>query len=169
MEVFITDAVAYPLAVGHGGCRRNRTPFRLHCTPLPLSLSLTALAAELLVVAASPAAAAAGSARGSQPSAQVPNTPSPVIAVGTQVLGCRRGTVRSLHLVPTGATPPPPQALNRSEPSPSHCVQSNPKAEYPKSWCLMSHAELANWAFNAYRFTLSPIRSLPWGSCSSSS
>ncbi|EEE66968.1 hypothetical protein OsJ_23849 [Oryza sativa Japonica Group] len=61
VEVFITDAVADPLAAGHGGCRRNRTPFRLHCTPLPLSLSLTALAAELLVVAASPAAAAAGS------------------------------------------------------------------------------------------------------------
>nr|BAC84233.1 hypothetical protein [Oryza sativa Japonica Group] len=53
-------------------------------------------------------------AHGSQPSAQVPNTPSPVVAVGTQVLGCRRGTVRSLHLVPTGATPPPPQALNRN-------------------------------------------------------
>jgi hypothetical protein len=56
MEVFITDAVADPLAAGHGGCRRNRTPFRLHRTPLPLSLSLTALA-----VAASPAATAAGS------------------------------------------------------------------------------------------------------------
>uniref|UniRef100_A0A0E0D5H6 Uncharacterized protein n=1 Tax=Oryza meridionalis TaxID=40149 RepID=A0A0E0D5H6_9ORYZ len=54
MEVFITDAVADPLAAGHGGCRRNRTP-------LPLSLSLTALAAELLAVAASLAAAAAGS------------------------------------------------------------------------------------------------------------
>ncbi|BAH92376.1 Os03g0760401 [Oryza sativa Japonica Group] len=52
-----------------------------------------------------------------------------------------------------------------------HRLVSNliPKAEYPKSWCLMGHAELANWAFNAYRFTLSPIRSLPWGSCSSSS
>uniref|UniRef100_A0A0E0FGG2 Uncharacterized protein n=1 Tax=Oryza nivara TaxID=4536 RepID=A0A0E0FGG2_ORYNI len=49
IEVFITDAVADPLAAGHGGCRRNRTP-------LPLSLSLTALA-----VAASPAATAAGS------------------------------------------------------------------------------------------------------------
>uniref|UniRef100_A0A0E0IM72 Uncharacterized protein n=1 Tax=Oryza nivara TaxID=4536 RepID=A0A0E0IM72_ORYNI len=61
MEVFITDAVADPLAAGHGGCRCNRTPFRLHRTPLPLSLSLTALAAELLAVAASLAAAAAGS------------------------------------------------------------------------------------------------------------
>uniref|UniRef100_A0A0E0QTK6 Uncharacterized protein n=1 Tax=Oryza rufipogon TaxID=4529 RepID=A0A0E0QTK6_ORYRU len=61
MEVFITDAVADPLAAGHGGCRRNRTPFRLHRTPLPLSLLLTALAAELLAVAASLAAAAAGS------------------------------------------------------------------------------------------------------------
>uniref|UniRef100_A0A0E0F4Z9 Uncharacterized protein n=1 Tax=Oryza meridionalis TaxID=40149 RepID=A0A0E0F4Z9_9ORYZ len=54
MEVFITDAVADPLAAGHGGCRRNRTP-------LPLSLSLTTLAAELLAVVASLSAAAAGS------------------------------------------------------------------------------------------------------------
>ncbi|EAZ44009.1 hypothetical protein OsJ_28633 [Oryza sativa Japonica Group] len=54
MEVFITDAVADLLAAGHGGCRRNRTL-------LPLSLSLTTLAAELLTVAASLAAAAAGS------------------------------------------------------------------------------------------------------------
>uniref|UniRef100_A0A0D9Z3T5 Uncharacterized protein n=1 Tax=Oryza glumipatula TaxID=40148 RepID=A0A0D9Z3T5_9ORYZ len=61
MEVFITDAVVDLLAAGHGGCRRNRTPFRLHRTPLPLSLSLTALATELLAVAASLAAAAAGS------------------------------------------------------------------------------------------------------------
>nr|ABF94599.1 hypothetical protein LOC_Os03g11280 [Oryza sativa Japonica Group] len=58
MEVFITDAVVDLLAAGHGGCRRNRTPFRLHRTPLPLSLSL---AAELLAVAASLTAAAAGS------------------------------------------------------------------------------------------------------------
>uniref|UniRef100_A0A0E0BZP3 Uncharacterized protein n=1 Tax=Oryza meridionalis TaxID=40149 RepID=A0A0E0BZP3_9ORYZ len=61
MEVIITDAVADPLAAGNGGCCRNRTPFRLHRTPLPLSLSLTALAAELLTVTASLAAAAAGS------------------------------------------------------------------------------------------------------------
>uniref|UniRef100_A0A0E0NRE8 Uncharacterized protein n=1 Tax=Oryza rufipogon TaxID=4529 RepID=A0A0E0NRE8_ORYRU len=61
MEVFITDAVVDLLAAGHGGCRRNRTPFRLHRTPLPLSLSLTVLAAELLAVAASLTAAATGS------------------------------------------------------------------------------------------------------------
>uniref|UniRef100_A0A0D3FYR7 Uncharacterized protein n=1 Tax=Oryza barthii TaxID=65489 RepID=A0A0D3FYR7_9ORYZ len=35
MKVFITDAVADPLAASHGGCRRNRTPFRLHRAPLP--------------------------------------------------------------------------------------------------------------------------------------
>ncbi|EAY85220.1 hypothetical protein OsI_06590 [Oryza sativa Indica Group] len=46
---------------GHGGCCRNRTPFRLHCASLPLSLSLTAPAAELLTVATSPAAVAASS------------------------------------------------------------------------------------------------------------
>ncbi|EAY89009.1 hypothetical protein OsI_10491 [Oryza sativa Indica Group] len=57
MEVFITDAVVDLLAAGHGGCRRNCTPFRLHRTPLPLSLSLTALAAELLAVTASLTAA----------------------------------------------------------------------------------------------------------------
>uniref|UniRef100_A0A0D9YPY9 Uncharacterized protein n=1 Tax=Oryza glumipatula TaxID=40148 RepID=A0A0D9YPY9_9ORYZ len=46
---------------GHGGCCRNRTLFRLHRASLPLSLSLTAPAAELLTIATSPAAAAAGS------------------------------------------------------------------------------------------------------------
>uniref|UniRef100_A0A0E0BR58 Uncharacterized protein n=1 Tax=Oryza glumipatula TaxID=40148 RepID=A0A0E0BR58_9ORYZ len=61
MKVFITDAVADPLAAGHGGCRCNHTPFRLHRAPLPLSLSLTAPATELLAVATFPAAAAAGS------------------------------------------------------------------------------------------------------------
>uniref|UniRef100_A0A0D3GFA5 DUF834 domain-containing protein n=1 Tax=Oryza barthii TaxID=65489 RepID=A0A0D3GFA5_9ORYZ len=42
-------------------CRRNRTPFWLHRAPFPLSLSLTAPAAELLAVATFPAAVAAGS------------------------------------------------------------------------------------------------------------
>uniref|UniRef100_A0A0E0CYD6 Uncharacterized protein n=1 Tax=Oryza meridionalis TaxID=40149 RepID=A0A0E0CYD6_9ORYZ len=58
IKVFITDAVADPLTVGREGCHRNRTPFRLHRTPLPLSLSLTAPAADLLAIATFPAAAA---------------------------------------------------------------------------------------------------------------
>uniref|UniRef100_A0A0E0CBA0 DUF834 domain-containing protein n=1 Tax=Oryza meridionalis TaxID=40149 RepID=A0A0E0CBA0_9ORYZ len=45
---------------GHGGCRCNRTPFRLHRAPLSLSLSLTVPTAELLAVATSPAVAATG-------------------------------------------------------------------------------------------------------------